>query len=531
MVKVFRALHDGENPDVVLQSAISEAGSSRVPETYGALVGTWPDPEVPAVAPGGTSQSCRSSSRTPRRVAGGARRRPRRRRLRRSDRDLGAADCRGAPRARAGAADRGRGWDAHAALLGSMRTRAATAAALSPHVAVVSGAVTSVLEAAADGQWPAVQRVHGDDHLGQVLRCRVGLGAARLRGRAAAPDGRAQRADLALRDVAGCSARSIRGPHDRARGRRRRRGPRLDGPRTLGVPRPLPVRVRHLPRRVLSLLAALELDKALYECVYESRNRPALLPSPTGRAPAAGGRRMTTPFPSPPTVPQADRRPLTRMHHGDDVVDEYVAARPREPGGHRAPRGGERLHGRRSQIRGAAGRSSARSGSHVGDRPLGAVPRGQWWYYSRTQEGKQYAALPRADPGPDDRTPPVLGDEAPGEQVLLDDNAEAAATILLARQLRRHPGRPLAALGRRHGRRRALRAARQGPHDRRAAAGRHRGHDARRAVRRGRLRRSTTRPATRRGGPTPCSGTCSAPTARTRSSSPSPTSATGSASG
>ena len=66
MVKVFRALHDGENPDVVLQSAISAAGSTRVPATYGALVGTWPDPEAPSAAsPAVTSRSRRSSSRTP----------------------------------------------------------------------------------------------------------------------------------------------------------------------------------------------------------------------------------------------------------------------------------------------------------------------------------------------------------------------------------------------------------------------------------------------------------------------------------
>jgi oligopeptidase B len=54
--------------------------------------------------------------------------------------------------------------------------------------------------------------------------------------------------------------------------------------------------------------------------------------------------------------------------------------------------------------------------------------RGDWWYYARTFEGKQYRVqcrCPVADA--DDWTPPVLDEntEIPGEQVLLDSNAEA----------------------------------------------------------------------------------------------------------
>ena len=54
--------------------------------------------------------------------------------------------------------------------------------------------------------------------------------------------------------------------------------------------------------------------------------------------------------------------------------------------------------------------------------------RGDWWYYSRSFEGKQYGVhcrCPIADP--DDWTPPKLDEhtEIPGEQVLLDENAEA----------------------------------------------------------------------------------------------------------
>jgi oligopeptidase B len=54
--------------------------------------------------------------------------------------------------------------------------------------------------------------------------------------------------------------------------------------------------------------------------------------------------------------------------------------------------------------------------------------RDQWWYYGRSFEGKQYSVhcrCPISDP--EDWTPPVLDEdvEIPGEQILLDENAEA----------------------------------------------------------------------------------------------------------
>lgn len=56
------------------------------------------------------------------------------------------------------------------------------------------------------------------------------------------------------------------------------------------------------------------------------------------------------------------------------------------------------------------------------------VRRGDWWYYARSYEGKQYGVhcrCPVADPT--DWNPPVLDEhtEIPGEQTLLDENAEA----------------------------------------------------------------------------------------------------------
>ena len=54
--------------------------------------------------------------------------------------------------------------------------------------------------------------------------------------------------------------------------------------------------------------------------------------------------------------------------------------------------------------------------------------RGVWWYYGRSFQGKQYGLQCRCPViDPDDWTPPQLDEhtEIPGEQVLLDENAEA----------------------------------------------------------------------------------------------------------
>ncbi len=54
--------------------------------------------------------------------------------------------------------------------------------------------------------------------------------------------------------------------------------------------------------------------------------------------------------------------------------------------------------------------------------------RGDWWYYARSFEGKQYGVQCRCPvKDPDDWSPPHLDDASPisGEQVLLDENAEA----------------------------------------------------------------------------------------------------------
>ena len=54
--------------------------------------------------------------------------------------------------------------------------------------------------------------------------------------------------------------------------------------------------------------------------------------------------------------------------------------------------------------------------------------RGDWWYYGRSFEGKQYSVQCRSPvTDPDDWTPPQFDEdtEIPGEQILLDENVEA----------------------------------------------------------------------------------------------------------
>jgi maltokinase len=283
MVKVFRALHDGPNPDVVLQSAIAAAGSDRVPATYGALVGSWPDPVTPSGTATGhlaVAQEFLADTQDAWRVALGAARAG-------EDftgraRDLGAATAE-VHRVLAAALPTSEAQDdARAALLDGMRARAAAAAALVPSVAAVADAIEAALTAGAAGGWPALQRVHGDYHLGQVLQVPDrGWVLLDFEGEPLRPMAERNRPDLTLRDVAGM-LRSF----DYVAGTIAQEGGDADAARRwadaaraaflAGYETELGASLAPYGR----LLAALELDKALYECVYESRNRPTWLPIP-----------------------------------------------------------------------------------------------------------------------------------------------------------------------------------------------------------------------------------------------------------
>jgi predicted trehalose synthase len=139
-----------------------------------------------------------------------------------------------------------------------------------------------VLSSAAGDEWPRFQRIHGDLHLGQVLLV-PGRGWVLLdfEGEPLRPMDERSEPDSPLRDVAGmlrsfdyvAGTLELEGG-DGAAGRvaaDAARAAYLEG-YAAGIGEPVETHAR--------LLAAFELDKALYECVYEVRNRPDWLPIP-----------------------------------------------------------------------------------------------------------------------------------------------------------------------------------------------------------------------------------------------------------
>lgn len=282
IVKVFRTLQHGDNPDVVIQTALTEAGSDRVPLALGHLRGAWDSPDGGAEQHGhlafaqefipGVEDAWRVAL-----VAASAGRD-----FSARARELGAAVAEiheslaralgvteSAPAARA-------------RLVAEMHERYAAALAEVPDLASRSDQVSAIIDAARDVEWPALQRIHGDLHLGQVLDvAERGWVALDFEGEPMRPLAERVLPDLRMRDVAGMlrsfdyAAGSVRlaTGADASEWAEACRAAFVGGYASLAG---------ELDDAALVLLRALELDKALYEVVYEARNRPAWLPIPLG---------------------------------------------------------------------------------------------------------------------------------------------------------------------------------------------------------------------------------------------------------
>ncbi|MDL5350591.1 phosphotransferase [Microbacterium sp. zg-YB36] len=282
--KLFRQVQPGLNPDIELNTALSDARSPHVPRAVGWLACEWPDTATSAGAVTGSlafAQEFFPSVEDAWRVA-----------LRsaahgvdfgQSAYDLGAATAdvhrslaHVFPAAPASTGNR-------AALRDAWQRRLATAIAEVRPLAEARQAIEAVYDRALEVDWPPLQRIHGDYHLGQVVLVPDrGWVLLDFEGEPLRAMTERMLPDLALRDVAGMLrsfdyvAGSIRLDHpDRSAAVR-------DWARVAreGFLAGYSHRAGSRVTTTGPLLDALELDKAVYEATYESRSRPTWVTIP-----------------------------------------------------------------------------------------------------------------------------------------------------------------------------------------------------------------------------------------------------------
>ncbi|QBF46626.1 maltokinase N-terminal cap-like domain-containing protein [Janibacter limosus] len=281
IVKVFRTLSPGENPDITLQGALAASGSPSVPASVGHVAGAWQRPDGQARDFGqlafaqeyleGATDAWRETLQT---AASGTDLRERARELGRVVADVHATLARALPSRAPDAGDVER-------RVAAMRRRAARATSEVPGLTAHDARVAAVLDAATTADWPALQRIHGDLHLGQVLDV-PGRGWMLIdfEGEPLRPLAERNELDSPLRDVAGI-LRSL----DYAAGTLERSDSGLDARAWCTAMQTAFLdgyaEVGPDPRGYGDLLTAFVLDKALYEVVYEAHHRPGWLSLPT----------------------------------------------------------------------------------------------------------------------------------------------------------------------------------------------------------------------------------------------------------
>lgn len=276
ILKLFRVLQDGQNPDVVLQGALTAAGSRRVPVMVGSATVAVAGIRTHSLFAQEFLPGVEDAWRVALRLAAAGED------FREAARQLGAtvaevhrdlADSLGTA-----AADAGRVQQT----IEQMRTRLSSIAAEVPQVAVHQERIENLLAAAAEVPWPALQRIHGDLHLGQVLLVPDrGWVLVDFEGEPLRPLAQRSLPDSPLRDVAGMlrsfdyvtgAVRAESGT-DASAWAAAARTAYLEGyAQAAGWADADPASG--------VLLAAFEADKAVYEALYEARNRPDWLPIP-----------------------------------------------------------------------------------------------------------------------------------------------------------------------------------------------------------------------------------------------------------
>jgi maltokinase len=296
--KVFRRLYQGTNPDIEMHSALFRAGSKHIATPLGWVDGRWADPATGARGTGSLGMLqvylrtasegwhlARTSVRDlfaeadlhPDEVGGDFAGEAYRlgRATAEAHRDLAQM----LPTAILGPAQM-------AELGAAMEARLDAAAAVVPEMAPYVAPLREVFEDVARIEHPVpVQRIHGDYHLGQVMRTEAGWVVLDFEGEPAKPLDDRRALSSPLRDVA-AMMRSIDYaaqhlladyPGDPQLAYRatewaeRNREAFCDG---------YSAAAGDDPRKDHVLLRAYEIDKAVYEVIYERRNRPNWLRIP-----------------------------------------------------------------------------------------------------------------------------------------------------------------------------------------------------------------------------------------------------------
>jgi maltokinase len=181
-----------------------------------------------------------------------------------------------------------RGVSDHAELAAAMTARLDAAIAVVPELAEHATELRALFAAVGSIQTGTIQRVHGDLHLGQTLRTAKGWKIVDFEGEPSKPLADRALPDSPWRDVAGMlrsfdyaprvAAMTAASPGDEAQEQRAFRAAEWSARNQAAFLEAYAG--RDLTGAEQTLLAAYVADKAVYECVYEARNRPTWLSIP-----------------------------------------------------------------------------------------------------------------------------------------------------------------------------------------------------------------------------------------------------------
>jgi oligopeptidase B len=138
-----------------------------------------------------------------------------------------------------------------------------------------------------------------------------------------------------------------------------------------------------------------------------------------------------------PVPPTAKRVPTERTHHGDTVVDEYAWLAVKDDPDTVAYLTAENAYTQARTADQAALRETVfneiKARTQETDLSLPSR-KGGYWYYTRTEEGRQYGIYCRRAVAEGETAPPATGDGTPlpGEEILLDANVEAGDSEFFA---------------------------------------------------------------------------------------------------